>query len=53
MGGIFQTVETIDGKRIRTVKPAKSGSFFSNYEEYYSIVLTAIVNVGFVRDLKW
>ncbi|XP_052747354.1 uncharacterized protein LOC128199910 isoform X1 [Bicyclus anynana] len=34
----------VDGKHIRILKPAKSGSMFFNYKEYYSFVLMAVVD---------
>ncbi|XP_074026329.1 uncharacterized protein [Leptinotarsa decemlineata] len=38
---------SIDGKHIRIVQPAKSGSYFYNYKGYNSIVLMAIVNADY------
>lgn len=37
-------IGAVDGKHIRILKPAKSGSMFFNYKEYYSFVLMAIVD---------
>lgn len=34
----------VDGKHIRIIKPAKSGSMFFNYKEYFSFVLLAVVD---------
>ncbi|XP_073485058.1 LOW QUALITY PROTEIN: uncharacterized protein [Aquarana catesbeiana] len=37
----------IDGKHVRIIPPANSGSFFYNYKGYFSIVLMAIVNAKY------
>lgn len=34
----------VDGKHIRIVCPAKSGSMYYNYKEYYSVVLMAVAD---------
>lgn len=40
-------IGAIDGKHVRIVCPAKSGSLFYNYKEYFSIVLLAIVDAKY------
>ena len=38
---------TLDGKHVRIVKPRKSGSFFYNYKDYFSVVLLAIASADY------
>ena len=37
----------MDGKHVRIIPPAGSGSFFFNYKGYHSIVLLGIVNANY------
>lgn len=40
-------IGAVDGKHIRLVCPADSGSMFFNYKDYYSIVLMAIADSSY------
>lgn len=40
-------IGAVDGKHIRIKAPAKSGSVYYNYKEYFSIVLMAVVDHNF------
>ena len=40
-------VGTLDGKHIRMAKPRKSGSFFFNYKDFFSIVLLGIASADY------
>ncbi|XP_069832289.1 uncharacterized protein [Dendropsophus ebraccatus] len=37
----------MDGKHVRIVQPAASGSFFYNYENFFSIIFLALVNANY------
>lgn len=37
----------LDGKHIRSFAPAKSGSLYVNYKEYFSIVMLALVDANY------
>lgn len=36
----------MDGKHVRIVPPAKSGSYYYNYKGYLSIILFAVANAN-------
>lgn len=40
-------IGAVDGKHVRLVCPAESGSMFFNYKDYYSIVLMAIADSSY------
>jgi hypothetical protein len=37
-------IGAVDGKHVRVVCPRRSGSYYFNYKDYYSVVLMAVVN---------
>ncbi|XP_069800081.1 putative nuclease HARBI1 [Dendropsophus ebraccatus] len=37
----------MDGKHVRIMQPAKSGSFYFNYKNFFSIILFALVNANY------
>ncbi|XP_054263766.1 uncharacterized protein LOC128987093 [Macrosteles quadrilineatus] len=38
---------SVDGKHIRIVKPAHSGSLFYNYKKYFSLILMAVTDANY------
>jgi len=46
-GLIINSSGSIDGKHIRIVPPAHTGTLYRNYTNFYSVVLMALVNSNY------